>query len=149
MMSPRRPLPRLRSLATALAALALVAVGTGAAHAGDGAQFSGDCFLTYINKKVGDTEQWAITWDGITASGNVFKLDGSAPSFIECLFVSEDDTNEVLDCYGSSACSAPQCGGSQWTKIASSVTIPRTFFYPPGVDVSAPDDSCESGPQQQ
>jgi hypothetical protein len=144
MTSPRRPLPRLRSVAIALAALALVAVGTRSAHAGDGAQFSGDCGSTFVNKKVGANEQWAITWQLFgSASGNVLKLDGSAPSFIECDWQDDDGTNEIFNCYGSSACSGPQCGGTQWTLIASNLSIARTFFLPPGVDTSDPVSDCD------
>lgn len=146
--SPRRVSPRLRSCTIALAALALVAVGARAARAGDGAQFSGDCGSTYVNKKVGDNEQWAITWEIFgNASGNVLKLDGSAPSFIECVSQNSDDTNEIFDCYGASACSGPPCGDTQWTLIASSLSIPRTFFLPPGVSTDDPESDCQSGPQ--
>ena len=52
----------LRLAVTALALLAWT-FAAGAAHAGDGAQFSGDCGSTYVNKKVGSNEQWAITWE--------------------------------------------------------------------------------------
>lgn len=133
-------------LRLAVAALALLAwtFAPGAAHAGDGAQFAGNCDSTYVNKKVGDNEQWAITWEIFgNASGNVFKLDGSAPSFIECELVGEDDTSEIFDCYGSDACTAPPCGGTQWTLIGSNVSIPLSFFLPAGVDAQSPFDSCE------
>jgi hypothetical protein len=118
--------------------LLLVAGGTGLASravAGDGAQFSRDCTELFVNKKVGDNEQWAIEWNIFgDATGNVLKLDGSPPSFIECIQINETDTDEIFDCYGSSACSGPPCGGSQWTLIASNLTIPMSFFFPPGID---------------
>ena len=113
------------------------------ATAGDGVQFSGDCFSTYVNKKVGDTEQWAITWqiDG-DATGNVFMLDGRPPAQIECERIDGDEITQTFDCYGSSACTAPPCGGPQWTLIASNRSIPTAFFLPPGVDPSDPESAC-------
>lgn len=140
--SARRPLSRLPLLTIALGAFVLVGVAR-VAQAGDGAQFSSDCDRTYVNKKVGDNEQWAITWELFgDASGNVLKLDGSAPSFIECTLQDETDTDEIFDCYGSSACTGPPCGGTQWTLIGTNISIPTSFFLPPGVDPLDPDSSC-------
>src|SRR5262245_18868341 len=88
-----------------LAPALVTALGVAVACAGDGAQFAGACDRTYVNKQIGDTEQWAISWEIYgNATGNVFKLDGSAPSFIECSLVDEDGGNEIFDCYGSSPC---------------------------------------------
>ena len=132
-------------LRLAVTALALLVATAGVAHAGDGAQFSGDCGSTYVNKKVGSNEQWAITWqvEG-DATGNVLKLDGSAPSFIECELLDEDFDAQTLtfDCYGSSACSSVPCGASQWSLIASNLVIPVSFFVPPGVDLDNYIDTC-------
>ena len=127
----------------AVAALALLAFA-GAAHAGDGVQFDTLCDRTYVNKKVGDNEQWAITWEIYgNATGNVLKLDGSPPSFIECLLQDETDTEEIFDCYGADACAGPPCSGPQWTLIAEGIRIPTSFFLPPGVDVLDPFGACE------
>ena len=137
-----RATARFRSSTTFLAALALLAAAPG--WAADGAQFAGNCDSTYVNKQVGDTEQWAITWEiFVNASGNVFKLDGSAPSFIECELVGENDDNEIFDCYGSDACTGPPCGDTQWVLIGSNIAIPTSFFLPPGVDPLDPFASCE------
>lgn len=135
-------LRRLVALSLGLA-IGLVALA-GPATAADGVQFSGDCFFTYVNKQVGDNEQWAITWeiDG-DATGNVFKLDGSEPAQIECEQLDGDEFTQVFDCYGASACTGPPCGGEQWTLIASELSIPTTFFLPPGVDPLDPDLACE------
>lgn len=134
----------LRFAVTALALLAWT-FAAGAAHAGDGVQFSGDCGSTYVNKKVGSNEQWAITWqiEG-DASGNVLKLDGGAPSFIECELIDENfDTGALtFDCFGSSACDGPPCGASQWSKIASNLEIPASFFLPAGVNLDNYIDAC-------
>jgi hypothetical protein len=127
-------------------AVAAVAFAATPALAGDGVQFDGTCSRTYVNKQVGDNEQWAITWELLgDASGNVFKLDGSPPSFIECQWVDETDTNQIFDCYGSSACTGPPCGGPEWTLIASNLSIPTSFFLPPGVNPEDPFDPqwCE------
>ena len=133
-----------RRLAAYLVLAAAVLPPAATARAGDGVQFSRDCTRTYVNKKVGDTEQWAITWDVYgNATGNVFKLDGSAPSLIECRLVAEDETSEIFDCQGSDACTAPPCGGAQWTPIGSGISIPLAFFVPPGVDPLSTFDSCE------
>jgi len=128
----------------AVASLALLAVA-GAAHAGDGAQFDTLCDRTYVNKKVGDNEQWAITWEIYgNATGNVFKLDGSPPSFIECVnIIEETDTETVFDCYGAGACSGAPCRSSEWSLIGSGIRIPTSFFLPPGVDVLEAFDACE------
>lgn len=133
-------------LRLALAGLALLAATAlaGVAHAGDGVQFAGNCDSTYVNKQVGDNEQWAITWEIFgNASGNVFKLDGSAPSFIECELQDETETEEIFDCYGASACTGPPCGAPQWTLIANDIAIPTTFFLPPGVDPVDPFEACD------
>ena len=141
--SARWAASHLRLAVTALALLACT-FAAGVAHAGDGAQFAGSCSSTYVNKKVGTNEQWAITWEIYgNATGNVLKLDGSEPSFIECELVNETDTEEIFDCYGSSACTSPPCGGTQWTLIGSNLAIPLTFFLPTGVDTQSPFDSCE------
>jgi hypothetical protein len=131
------------SVGLAVGALGLFAAAD-RAFAADGVQFSGDCFSTYVNKQVGENEQWAITWeiDG-DASGNVFMLDGSPAAQIECELIDSDDTNQIFDCFGSSACASPPCGGSQWTQIATDLAIPTTFFLPPGVDPDDPESSCE------
>ena len=136
---------RVVRLLTAVAIIATAAIlGAGRAYAGDGVQFSGDCGSTYVNKKVGENEQWAITWQIYrNATGNVLKLDGSTPSFIECTLVNEDETNEIFDCVGSAACTSPPCGGTQqWTPIGSNIAIPLTFFLPPNVDPLNPLDAC-------
>jgi hypothetical protein len=141
MMQEARKTSRLFGAALAVC---LVVLGYGVALAGDGVQFSSDCDRTYVNKQVGDTEQWAITWEIYgNATGNVFKLDGSDPSFIECILVDETETDEIFNCFGSAACTGPPCGGTQWTLIGENISIPLTFFFPPDVDPLNPFDDCE------
>jgi len=131
-------------LALPLALTLALAAAPDRAAAGDGAQFSGDCFFTYVNKQVGENEQWAITWeiDG-DVTGNVLMLDGSPPAQIECELIDGDAVAQVFDCYGSSACTGPPCGGSQWTLIESNLAVATSFFLPPGVDPNDPDAACE------
>ena len=132
-----------RLLPGIVACAALLALAS-AARAGDGVQFDRTCTYTYVNKQVGENEQWAITWSIYgDATGNVLKLDGSPPSFIECERVAEEGENEIFDCYGSDACTFPPCGGAQWSLIGNDISIPLTFFLPTGVDVLSPFDSCE------
>ena len=142
-MIARSSARRGRGLATGIVACAALLALAGAAQAGDGAQFDRECTATYVNKKVGTNEQWAITWEIYgNVTGNVLKLDGSAPSFIECTLAGSEGENDLFDCYGSDACTTPPCGGTQWTSIGSSISIPLSFFLPPGVDPLSPFDSC-------
>jgi hypothetical protein len=131
-----------------VAALALLTCTFAArsAEAADGAQFDRSCTRTYVNKKVGDNEQWAITWELFAdATGNVLKLDGSPPSFIECVWQDQTDTEVVFDCFGASACSGPPCSATAWTQISTGLRIPTSFFLPPGVDPANPDLDCDPG----
>lgn len=128
-------------------AAALVLVGSAltvtSARAGDGVQFSRDCTSTYVNKQIGENEQWAITYSIYgDATGNVLKLDGTPPSFIECRVVGGDETNELFTCYGSDACTGPACGGTQWQLVAEDIPIPLSFFFPPGVDPQNSFEEC-------
>ena len=142
-MIARSSARRGRGLATGIVACAALLALADVAQAGDGAQFDGSCTSTYVNKKVGTNEQWAITWEIYgNVTGNVLKLDGSAPSFIECTLAGSEGENDLFDCYGSDACTTPPCGGTQWTSIGSSISIPLSFFLPPGVDPLSPFDSC-------
>ncbi len=128
------------ALALVLASVVLSAPG---AWAGDGVQFSRDCTSTYVNKQVGENEQWAITYSVFgDATGNVLKLDGSAPSFIECRVVGGDETSELFTCYGSDACTSPPCGGTQWQLVAENLAIPLSFFFPTGVDPQNSFEEC-------
>jgi hypothetical protein len=124
--------------------LAGLVLAASAAQAGDGVQFSRDCTRTYVNKQVGENEQWAITWEIYGgATGNVLKLDGGTPSFIECDLIGEDEVNEIFSCRGSDACASPPCGDTQWSLISNAVTIPLSFLFPSGVDPLNPFEACE------
>jgi hypothetical protein len=123
-------------LATALVA----ALASGAAAQSSGIQQTPDSARYLISKDVG-AERWAISFNlnDKTVTGNVFKTDGSAPSFIWCRIVNEAtspnpaDTQYTLDCYGADACAAAPCTEAQWTLLASGLQI--------GGDVLLPDDT--------
>ncbi|MFM7143586.1 MAG: hypothetical protein ACKO2K_16900, partial [Alphaproteobacteria bacterium] len=51
-----------RIIATASPVLVFL-LRAAAAVAGDGVELSAACDATYVNKRVGANEQWAITWD--------------------------------------------------------------------------------------
>jgi hypothetical protein len=127
-------------------AVAAGALSADLALAGDAAQFSTDCSQILVNKQVGDNEQWAITYDIATqeVNGNVFKLDGSDPSFIDCDFVSEDEGQITFDCFGSDGCVFEEfCGGDQWTLIGEGIVVPLSFFLPEGLTgFDSPDEVC-------
>ena len=92
-----------------------------------------------IQRKVGP-ERWAIAYSfgRGTITGNVFKTDGSAPSFVSCAFTdiayAEDpfDSRYFLDCWGADTCSALPCGSNQWTLIATGIELPASFVLAPG-----------------
>ena len=127
----------------AVLALALMTsaalTSTANAQSASGLQMTPDSRLYLISKDVG-AERWAISFnlDDRTVTGNVFKTDGSAPSFIWCRITSETPAPEpsqssyVLDCFGADACTAAPCARAAWTQIASGLTIGGDFLLPDG-----------------
>jgi hypothetical protein len=125
-----------------VAAGAIAAVGFGALDAraqGSGIQLTPDSARYLISKDVG-AERWAISYnvgDG-TVTGNVFKTDGSPPSFIWCDIVSQTtapnpaDNEYLLDCYGADACAQAPCSDDAWTLIAAGLPIGGDFLLPDG-----------------
>lgn len=112
--------------------LALLLV-PGLAFAESGVQWTRDRDATLISKDVG-AERWAITYrlsDG-RLTGNVFRSDGGPSSFLDCPRTSTDGTSATFTCYGASACGGAPCPTSQYTLIASGVSLPLTFLFPPG-----------------
>jgi len=129
-----------RLLAGAIVAVLATAARAGA---GDGVEFSAACNATYVNKRVGANEQWAITWDLVArASGNVFQRDGGPPSFIECYRRAGGTETEIaFDCYGAPPCPGPPCA-AKWSLIPGPTLVPASFFYPPGVNPADPKAAC-------
>lgn len=109
------------------------------AQGGAGTQMTPDSRRYLISKDVG-AERWAISFNlaDRTVTGNVFKTDGSPPSFIWCSITSESpaadprQTSYTLDCLGAAACAAAPCTSDGWTPIASGLTIGGDFLLPEG-----------------
>jgi len=130
---------RIKAWATrAAVATALVAsIASGAAAQQSGIQQTPDSARYLISKDVG-AERWAISFNlsDKTVTGNVFKTDGSPPSFVFCNNLTEAispnpaDIQYTLDCYGANACAAAPCSGSQWTLIAAGIQLPGSFLLP-------------------
>jgi hypothetical protein len=121
-----------------LALVASVALAaTAHAQPASGLQQTPDSARYLISKDVG-AERWAISFNlnDRTVTGNVFKTDGSAPSFIWCRItdVAESavpaDVKYTLDCSGADACTAAPCTPTQWTTIATGIVLPGSFLLP-------------------
>ncbi len=129
-----------------LAALLPLVVGLTATEAraqGSGIQLTPDSGRYLISKDVG-AERWAISFnlDDRTVTGNVFKTDGSPPSFIWCRITDvatapdPADTQYTLDCFGADACTQAPCSDDDWTLIASGLPIGGDFLLPDGTQSS-------------
>ncbi len=109
----------------------------GSAITSSGLQITPDGKRTLVSKDVG-AERWAITLnaDDGSVTGNVFKSDGSEPSFVWCAYLFDDgnsNANErqiTFECSGADACPGPSCPAGQWTTLAT-VALPGSFFLPP------------------
>jgi len=123
----------------ALAAILATAFAGTAAAQSSGIQQTPDSARYLISKDVGP-ERWAISYNlnDRTVTGNVFKTDGSAPSFIWCEIVGEAaspnpaDNQYTLDCYGADACTTAPCPPTAWTLIAAGLPISGSFLLPNG-----------------
>lgn len=118
-----------------------------------GLQITPDGKRTLISKDVGP-ERWAITLnaDDSSVTGNVFKSDGTEPSFVWCEFLSDDGNDDLyereltFECSGADACPGPSCPAGQWTTLAT-VSLPGSFFLPPLTTASI--TSTTSTPAQE
>ncbi len=125
---------RKNAFVTAAAVLALPAM----ALAESGVQLTPDSARNLISKDVG-VERWAISVnvDDRTATGNVFKTDGSPTSFVWC-DITDIDTDAdpekieyTLSCWGADACESAPCNDSEWSFIASGIKLNGRFMLPP------------------
>ncbi|MBY0277538.1 hypothetical protein K2Z84_19570 [Candidatus Binatia bacterium] len=122
-------------VSTLVASLQLA--GVAHAQSASGLQMTPDSRRYLISKDVG-AERWAISFNlnDRTVTGNVFKTDGSAPSFIWCRITSETpnaeprQTSYTLDCSGADACAAAPCTSDGWKEIASGLVISGDFLLP-------------------
>jgi len=117
----------------ALALACLVALGAGFAPAPAEARESGFQVseledYAMVSKDV-NGERWAMTYDlfdGVI-TGNVFPTDGSAPKFVVCEVLDEDESGNITaDCKGADACTSCPCLQG-WTAIGQ-VSLPGSFF---------------------
>lgn len=145
-MNSRHPGGVLR--ATTLAIVALLVARTAHAQVPSGSTLSPDKQSYLVNKDLGN-ERWTINVnlfssnpsDIINVTGSIFRADGGPASFVTCL-VRNDSTGTLTDpdsvfrlsCSGSDACptTAESCARSSWTSISDDVTVPASFFLPPG-----------------
>jgi hypothetical protein len=130
---------RLAALSAALLVAGAAPQGAHAQSTQSGIQLTPDARTYLINKFVPPNEQWAIAFnpsDG-TSTGNVFKTDGSAPSFVWCRTINKTTNPDparisyTLECFGADACVQAPCNESQWRPIATS-TITGDFLLPDG-----------------
>jgi len=137
-LDPRNSLvkPRIRIL-DALTSL------PGGGETSAGLQITPDGKRTLVSKDVG-SERWAITLnaDDGSVTGNVFKSDGSEPSFVWCQWIYDDGNPDpeqrrlTFACSGADACPGPSCPAGQWVALAT-VQLPYAFFLPPQSAASA------------
>lgn len=130
-------------------ALGLVLVA-GSASAQSGVQLAPDSARYLISKDVG-AERWAISInvEDRTATGNVFRTDGSPPAFVWCditEIVPDPDPEKfayTLSCWGADACTEAPCTDAQWSFIASGIELDGTFMLPPGTESTLSGDVQE------
>jgi hypothetical protein len=147
-MDARHPGGLVRIRIGALAIAALLASSAAHAQAPAGSTLSPDGRSFLVNKDLGNA-RWTINvnlfgsapGDIINVTGNIFRADGGPASFVTCL-VRSDSTDTLTDpdstfrlsCSGSDACTttAEDCARDAWTPIADDVSVPASFFLPPG-----------------
>jgi hypothetical protein len=116
-----------------LLAVFAVLIAPSLVEAQSGVQWTRDRDATLVSKDV-EAERWAITYrlaDG-RVTGNVLRTDGGPTSFLDCNRTDVTDTDATFDCFGANACAAAPCPTSQYTLIASGISLPLSFFFPPG-----------------
>jgi len=101
-----------------------------------GIQLSPESDRYFITKDVGN-ERWAITYDLTTktVSGNVFPLDGGAPTFLTCNITDVQqadvpaDAQYFMECRGAGPCAEAPCV-DQWDPPFDVGPIPGSFLLP-------------------
>jgi len=138
---------RIASSIVARGALMLVAAGS--AHAKSAVQIDPNDVNILVNKTVGsgaNAEQWVLTlnFDDSTLIGNVFQVNGGAPTFFFCNVDTSPDSGildetslpgEMVvfsDCEIAGGCTALPCNpDTQWTPLATQpASLPGEFFLP-------------------
>jgi len=127
--------PRAAFLAV-LAGLLLGSPGIAQAQRQSGIQLAPQSNRYFISKDVGN-ERWAITYnlDDKTVTGNVFPIDGGAPTFLTCDITRVEqapdpaDAGYFLSCRASTPCAEAPCG-TQWGEASEVGPIPGSFLLP-------------------
>ena len=130
------------SIAVALLLLGRPGVARAETRA-SGSQMTPDSRRYLINKNVGP-ERWAISFNlqDRTVTGNVFRSDGAAPSFVWCTVASETPAPDpaanqyLLDCRGADQCPEAPCSDDDWTLIRDGIPIDGAFLLPPETRVT-------------
>jgi hypothetical protein len=118
------------------AAIVLAQAGTAHAQRQSGIQLAPESNRYFISKDVGN-ERWAITYnlDDKTVTGNVFPIDGGAPTFLTCDITRVEqapdpaDAQYFLSCRASAPCAEAPCG-TQWGAPIDAGAIPGSFLLP-------------------
>jgi hypothetical protein len=128
------------NIALAVASLAAVALagtpGKAQAQRQSGIQLSPQSNRYFISKDVGQ-ERWAITYnlDDKTVTGNVFPINGGAPTFLSCDITRVEQASDpansqyFMDCRAASPCDTAPCA-NQWGPVNSVGPIPGSFLLP-------------------
>lgn len=76
-------------------------------------------------------ERWAIVLnrDDGTATGNVFRPDGSEPAFVFCEPQPGVRTVYAFECFGADSCKEDTCATEDWVSLGR-VEVPFSFFAP-------------------
>jgi hypothetical protein len=124
-----------------------------AATTNRGATLTPDRLSYLINKDVG-SDRWSISANVDPASGriasitgNVYKPDGSAPSFVYCMErddsrgdVAEPTSEFHFSCFGSDPCesTAIDCAENSWRLINDDIVLSASFLLPPAAPTPTP-----------
>ena len=127
----------LAAVVTLIAGFAIALPGTASAQRQSGIQLSPQSNRYFISKDVGN-ERWAITYnlDDKTVTGNVFPIDGGAPTFLTCDITrveqAPDPANAqyFLSCRASGPCAEAPCDPNQWGTASETGPIPGSFLLP-------------------
>jgi len=136
-------------IASSIAALVLLVAAAGSAHAKSAVQVDPNDSFILVNKTVGsgtNAEQWVLTLslDDQTLIGNVFEVNGGAPTFFFCNTDTADGfgfgepedlegaTIVFSDCEVAGGCTALPCDpDTQWTPLSTQpANLPGEFFLP-------------------
>lgn len=140
---------RLFLLGTMVLALTALPQSSASALAAEGAVNVTPNRLTFLVSKDVGIERWVVSMNLspsdptviANVTGNVFKSDGSPPSFVVCRPRADSqgtlaDPNSVFRfiCDGADACAttARECARTGWRRISDDVPLESRFFLPDG-----------------